>query len=100
METIRTKLDRLYFEALAEAERSGQASPASEDEVKALQEEVESLYSEILPVAQMSVEQQHLEPALRSISSRSGNSLHRSATAVSYVCWSTGTCFGVAANKW
>lgn len=85
VETIRTKLDRLYLEALAEAERSGHAATASEDEVKALQEEVDSLYSEILPVAQMSVEQQHLEPALKSISSRSGQGIHRSAIAVSYV---------------
>lgn len=85
METIRTKLDRLYLDALSEAEHSGSPRPASDEEVKALQEEVESLYSEILPVAQMSVEQQHLEPALRTVSSRSGHSIHKSAVAVSYV---------------
>lgn len=86
METLRTKLDRVYLESLTEAGRGGQPVTASEDEVNALQEEVESLYSEILPVAQMSVEQQHLEPALKPISSRSGHSLGRSAAATIYVC--------------
>lgn len=59
-----------------------------------MEEEVESLYSEILPVAQMSVEQQHLEPALRSNSSRDGKNLHRSAVAVQYVSPN------VAASSW
>lgn len=68
-----------------DAERSASTNSATEGEVKALEEEVESLYSEILPVAQMSVEQQHLEPALRSISSRGGKNLGRSAVAIEYV---------------
>ncbi|KAJ2980013.1 hypothetical protein NQ176_g2900 [Zarea fungicola] len=55
------------------------------DEVEALQAEVESLYSEILPVAQMSVEQQHLEPALQSISARSGQSLRKTALSLHYI---------------
>jgi len=54
-------------------------------EVTELQEELESLYSEILPVAQMSTEQQYLEPALREISSRSGLVQDRTAKAVRYV---------------
>ena len=86
VETLRTRLDRVYLEALTDAERRGDAAPAKNEEVDALQEEVESLYSEILPVAQMSVEQQHLEPALKCISSRSGQSLGKSASAVTYVC--------------
>ncbi|KAL6866521.1 hypothetical protein ACO1O0_002632 [Amphichorda felina] len=85
VETLRTKLDRVYLESLTEAERSGMSKPASSDEVNALQEEVESLYSEILPVAQMSVEQQHLGPALESVSSRNGQSLGRSVAAVTYI---------------
>lgn len=83
---LRTKLDKVYLESLIQTERSGQLLHASDDDVQALQEEVESLYSEILPVAQMSVEQQYLESALKSISSRSGQSLGRSAAAVAYVC--------------
>lgn len=82
----------MYLEALVDAERSGQVKPATEAEVKALQEEVESLYSEILPVAQMSVEQQHLEPAMKSISARSGQSLSHSAAAVTYVSDSDAKC--------
>jgi hypothetical protein len=85
VETIRTRLDRIYLEALVEAEQSRDTKTATEDEVRAMEEEVESLYSEILPVAQMSVEQQHLEPALQSISSRGGKSLERTAVANEYV---------------
>lgn len=70
--------------ALATAQQSRDAG-ADPDEVEALQAEVESLYSEILPVAQMSVEQQHLEPALQSISSRSGQSLRKTASSLKYI---------------
>jgi hypothetical protein len=85
VETLRTRLDRIYLEAILAAERSGDVKSATSADVKALEEELESLYSEILPVAQMSAEQQHLEPALKSTDSHSGQSLHRSAVAVSYV---------------
>ncbi|GKT89030.1 vacuolar H+/Ca2+ exchanger [Colletotrichum tofieldiae] len=83
VETVRTKLDRLYLEALSSAHHDGVTSHPSDD-VKTSQEELESLYAEILPVAQMSVEQQYLEPALKSLSSKNGQSLHRSAAAVVY----------------
>ncbi|UNI13961.1 hypothetical protein JDV02_000647 [Purpureocillium takamizusanense] len=85
VETVRTKLDAIYLDTLADAERSGKTKPASPNEVTVLQEEVESLYSEILSVAQMSVEQQHLEPALVSITAQSGQSLSRTAAAVAYM---------------
>ncbi|KAM5387344.1 hypothetical protein ACJA88_001696 [Fusarium oxysporum] len=85
VETLRTRLDRIYLEAILAAERSGDVKAATQEDVKALEEELESLYSEILPVAQMSVEQQHLEPALKSTNAQSGQSIHRSAVAVSYV---------------
>lgn len=86
VETLRTRLDRIYLEAILAAERSGDVKAATQDDVKALEEELESLYSEILPVAQMSTEQQHLEPALKSTDAQSGQSLRRSAVAVTYVC--------------
>ncbi|TQV92449.1 hypothetical protein V2A60_007140 [Cordyceps javanica] len=84
VETIRTRLDTTYLSALATAQpsRDGGADP---DEMEALQAELESLYSEVLPVAQMSVEQQHLEPALRSIASRSGQSLRKTASSLTYM---------------
>lgn len=86
VEIVRTRLDRVYLEAILASEHSRQSKPATEEEVKVLQDELESLYSELLPVAQMSVEQEHLEPALKSISARSGQSFSRSAAAVTYVC--------------
>lgn len=86
VETLRTRLDRVYLEAVLATDRAGESKSASADEVKALEEELESLYSEILPVAQMSAEQEHLEPALQSTDSQSGQSLRRSAAAVTYVC--------------
>ncbi|ROT38141.1 hypothetical protein SODALDRAFT_379357 [Sodiomyces alkalinus F11] len=82
VETTRTKLDRLYLEALNTAPLD---AGASMEDVTALQEEVESLYAEILPVAQMSVEQQYLEPALKSLSAKNGQSINRSAAAVVYI---------------
>ncbi|KAF4342313.1 hypothetical protein FBEOM_3720 [Fusarium beomiforme] len=85
VETLRTRLDRIYLEAILAAERSGDVKSATQDDVKALEEELESLYSEILPVAQMSAEQQHLEPALKATEAQSGQSIHRSAVAVAYV---------------
>ncbi|KXH42897.1 hypothetical protein CSIM01_06005 [Colletotrichum simmondsii] len=84
VETVRAKLDRLYLEAFSSAHQNGVTSHPSDD-VKTSQEELESLYAEILPVAQMSVEQQHLEPALKSLSSKNGQSLRRSAAAVIYI---------------
>lgn len=85
VEGIRTRMDRLYLESIQSFKPSSDNERAPQDEVKALQEELESLYSEILPVAQMSVEQQHLEPSLRSLSARDGQSLNCSAEAVDYV---------------
>lgn len=84
VEVTRTKLDRTYLEALESAPRS-EHTDAPAGEVKALQEELESLYTEILPVAQMSVEQQYLEPALKSLSDKNGQSVSRSMAAISYV---------------
>ncbi|KAF7556841.1 hypothetical protein G7Z17_g1178 [Cylindrodendrum hubeiense] len=85
VETLRTRLDRVYLEAVLATDRSGESKSASSDEVRALEEELESLYSEILPVAQMSAEQEHLEPALQSTDSQSGLSLRRSAEAATYI---------------
>ncbi|KAJ9137135.1 Vacuolar H+/Ca2+ exchanger [Pleurostoma richardsiae] len=85
VETVRTRLDRLYLESLEAYQRSGSHDQVPTDEVTALQEELESLYSEVLPVAQMSVEQQHLEPALKSLAAKDGQNLNRSAEAVNYI---------------
>lgn len=85
VECIRTKLDRIYLEALEAFPSVEAIDHAAKEDIIAQQEELEELYSEILPVAQMSVEQQWLEPSLRSLSSKNGNSLSRSAEALGYV---------------
>ena len=82
VEGIRTRLDRIYLDALNNTTNGNDGDgPESID----LQEELESLYSEILPVAQMSAEQQFLEPALREIAARDGQGQERSVKAVKYV---------------
>ncbi|KAK4143126.1 uncharacterized protein C8A04DRAFT_37678 [Dichotomopilus funicola] len=84
VEGTRTKLDRLYLESLEESQDS-QGDRVSADEVSTLQGELESLYAEILPVAQMSTEQQFLEPALKSIATKNGLAMARSGQATSYI---------------
>ncbi|KAJ2902968.1 hypothetical protein MKZ38_010620 [Zalerion maritima] len=85
VETIRTKLDRIFLESLHAARRSSRQESPPQQDVTALQEEVESLFSEILPVAQMSVEQQYLEPALKSLSEKNGQSVTRTSEAIIYI---------------
>jgi predicted transcriptional regulator len=82
VEGIRTKLDRIYLEAL----HSSRATVSDDSqETLDLQDELESLYSEILPVAQMSAEQQFLQPALRTMAASSGKGQERAVKAVKYV---------------
>ncbi|PVH81258.1 hypothetical protein DL98DRAFT_490263 [Cadophora sp. DSE1049] len=83
VEGIRTRLDRVYLEGLAGSKAS--TDHAEEEEANDLQEELESLYSEILPVAQMSAEQQFLEPALRAIAASDGQGQERTVKAVKYI---------------
>ncbi len=84
VEGVRTRLDRVYLENLnSSTTLNGHESDPKE--VNGLQEELESLYSEILPVAQMSAEQQYLEPALRTIAANNGQEQERSVKAVKYV---------------
>lgn len=54
-------------------------------ELAALREELESLYAEILPVAQMSVEQQFLQPMLQAIGARDKHGKERSVRSLQYV---------------
>ncbi|KAG8165552.1 hypothetical protein KVR01_004104 [Diaporthe batatas] len=89
VECTRTQLDRSYLESLQSSSASGSGSGsetrASKEEISALQEELESLYSEILPVAQMSVEQQWLEPSLRSLSTNTSQGLSHAAVSIHYI---------------
>lgn len=83
VEGIRAKLDRIYLGVLTDSKNTD-GSEDSQDSTE-LQEELESLYSEILPVAQMSAEQQFLQPALREIRARDGQGKERSIKAVNYI---------------
>jgi hypothetical protein len=85
VEGIRTKLDRIYLEALRNPVQRADDNDTTNQEVSELQDELESLYAEILPVAQMSAEQQYLEPALREISTKNGQGQDRSVKAFKYV---------------
>lgn len=86
VEGVRTKLDRVYLQALG-----GQNGVPDENdnaqELKELQEELESLYAEILPVAQMSAEQQFLEPARAVVAGTHGKTKARAVKAFEYVSW-------------
>ncbi|TLS29963.1 hypothetical protein PpBr36_02263 [Pyricularia pennisetigena] len=92
VETLRTRLDRLYLEALEEEHGKAGSTADSQrrrqvpkEEIDEMQAELEELYTEILPVAQMSVEQQFLEPAVQSLAGRSASNLTRSVEALDYV---------------
>lgn len=107
VETVRTKLDRLYVEALEvvaqeNASSKGSNSDANDTDdadVATLQEELESLYLEILPVAQMSVEQQYLEPPLQALSGKSSKNTGLSLLALDYVSMSSVVCVCVRAPR-
>jgi hypothetical protein len=86
VEAVRTRLDRIYLEAVAGKEDDPKGTKVPDNaEVVALLDELESLYTEILPVAQMSAEQQYLEPALRLIASHTVHGGDRSSKAIEYV---------------
>ncbi|KAH6606929.1 hypothetical protein Trco_006082 [Trichoderma cornu-damae] len=85
VETVRARLDTTYMDTLMEAERSGRVRPSTDDEVKALEAEVESLHSEILSVVEISMEQQYLNPALKTLSIEGGQSATRTSNALEYI---------------
>ncbi|PSR81085.1 hypothetical protein BD289DRAFT_454963 [Coniella lustricola] len=82
---LRTKLDRVFLETLESHMDLEGADLASTDDINGQQAELEELYTEILPVAQMSVEQQWLEPSLRSLHAKNVNSTHRCADGLAYI---------------
>ncbi len=75
----------MYLTALQSSQDLSKDPSYESEDISAVQEELESLYAEILPVAQMSVEQQYLEPALKGVAARTGNSVLRSEQGVGYV---------------
>ncbi|PKS10128.1 hypothetical protein jhhlp_001878 [Lomentospora prolificans] len=86
VEMMRCKLDRTYLEALSKATRNpDDGGSASAEDVQTLQEELDSLYSEIFPVVQMSVENQYMRPAMRKIKAQNAQALDHASVAVDYI---------------
>lgn len=76
----------MYLEASSsEAVVGDRNEESSTPDSKALREELDSLYSEILPVAQMAVEQQYLEPTNRLLQKYSEQQSRRSVQTLEYV---------------
>jgi hypothetical protein len=89
VEGVRLRLDRAYIEALGVHQVERKGTSQNEHEVMELQAELDSLYSEILPVAQMSAEQRYLDCAVRAIASQDKQGLEKSKTIIEYVRLST-----------
>ncbi|KFY63021.1 hypothetical protein V496_04293 [Pseudogymnoascus sp. VKM F-4515 (FW-2607)] len=89
VEGVRLRLDRAYIEALGVHQVESKTTPKNEQEVMELQAELDSLYSEILPVAQMSAEQRYLDCAVRAIASQDKQGLEKSKTIIKYISDST-----------
>ncbi|RDL38167.1 Uncharacterized protein BP5553_05600 [Venustampulla echinocandica] len=85
VEGIRTKLDRVYLETICGPSHVANGGEIESEDTQDLQDELESLYSEILPVTQMSTEEQFLKPALQGIAASSGQGQERAAKAVNYI---------------
>ncbi|KAJ9134383.1 Vacuolar H+/Ca2+ exchanger [Coniochaeta hoffmannii] len=85
VEACRTRLDRIFLDSLEAASSANGRHAAQGEDLATVQDELESLYSEILPVAQMSVDQQYLAPALKSLTSRNGKSFAKTAHAIDYI---------------
>lgn len=79
------RLDRAYIEALGGNQVEKNSTHQNEHDVLELQAELDSLYSEILPVAQMSAEQRYLDCAVRAIASQDKQGLEKSKTIIEYV---------------
>lgn len=84
VEGMRTKLDRIYLEALKDPSNDQNSQDVGQ-QAQELQEELESLYSEIQPVAQISVEQHYLEPAIRVTNNINSTYYERFCKSIQYI---------------
>lgn len=85
VESVRVRLNRVYLESLDGAHPKPNDTSDQHDEIVAQQEELESLYSEILPVAQMPAEQRYLQCALKTIAAQDKKGQDRSRKIVEYI---------------
>ncbi|KAL5605978.1 hypothetical protein BROUX41_006222 [Berkeleyomyces rouxiae] len=89
VELERTRLDRVYLDGLSSPMAATGAGADELESTEALQAEVESLYTEILPVAQMAVENTYLEPSTRLLRERHDAEKRHTAAGLRY----TNDCF-------
>jgi hypothetical protein len=91
-EALRCRLDRLYCETTGKVRDDHQKDEASEEEIHSLQAELQSLYPEIISLAEMSAQQEHVKPILSEIS-QNGQSIEQgNAAKLEYVS----QCFAAA----
>ncbi|KAI9855618.1 MAG: hypothetical protein M1824_005945 [Vezdaea acicularis] len=87
-EAIRERLDRVFIESLEKAGAAkganGQSS-TSQAETEALQEELESLYSEIDSVAEMASLQEYVHPLSRQLDMKKSRGQETRASILNYV---------------
>ncbi|PHH64684.1 hypothetical protein CDD81_4125 [Ophiocordyceps australis] len=84
-QTVRTTLDATYLDALVAAESGGDGKPVSDAQVEAVLNEVESLYPDITSVTQMKINEEYLEPAVKSIALKNKESINRTSMALDYM---------------
>lgn len=85
-EEIQHRLDRLYLESIQSKQGvPGKLSEHEDEELAALEEELESLYPEIDVLAEMSTQQQFSEPILRELQNHHGQIRDASHRKLEYV---------------
>ena len=86
-EGVRLRLDRIYLDSLQDARHAPQEHGGATGtiEIDKLQEEVETLYSEIGSVADMSIQQTYLHPLLRLIRGRDDSAVQESESTLEHV---------------
>ncbi|KAI9843677.1 MAG: hypothetical protein M1837_006144 [Sclerophora amabilis] len=92
VEQIQCRLDRSFSEAQANPQALNGSDTEGSDvqlDIEVLEEELGSLYSEILPVAQMSVSRQHSQPLLQQIKEDAERVQKFSVATLQHVCHTT-----------
>jgi hypothetical protein len=85
VEGVRAKLDNVFLQHVDSDVYFDGCGLVEDSQIRALREEVDSLYSELLPLAQMSVEQRFLQRSLRGITAQSISAVEKSQTVLDYV---------------
>lgn len=85
-DTVRTRLDRVYLEALGDSQKGGIQEEASPVEADDVEQEISTLYADIDDLIQMVIQQQHEGPILRAIGALHEHRLSESSRELDLVC--------------